>query len=74
MAEMVLRYAGGRVFNVVMEGVVTQANVDLFAIAGRHRSATRLVQNVTVADGALDVVFALVTGIPSVAGIKVERY
>jgi hypothetical protein len=74
MAEMTLKYAGARVFNVVMEGVVTQANVDLFAIAGRRRSAIFLVQNVTVADGALDVVFASVTGIPSVAGIKVERY
>jgi hypothetical protein len=73
MAEMSIQYAGGRVFDIVVEGVVTQPNFDMFALIGRRRSAILLEYVVNVADGTLDISFVSVVGLPSVAGIKVVR-
>jgi glucose/arabinose dehydrogenase len=74
LAEMSVNLAGARVFAIRIEGVVVLDNVDMFSIAGRRRSAVWLTRNVTVTDGVLDISFVPVTGIPTVAGIKVDQY
>jgi hypothetical protein len=74
MAEMTFLFAGVRVFDIFMEGVLIRDNLDMFALAGRRRSAIFLEQIVNVTDGTLDISFVSVIGIPTVAAIKVERF
>jgi Malectin domain len=74
MAEMTFLFAGVRVFHIFMEGVLIRDNLDMFALAGRRRSAIFLEQIVNVTDGTLDISFVSVIGIPTVAAIKVERF
>jgi glucose/arabinose dehydrogenase len=73
MAEMSLQFTGGRVMDIFVEGVLTQDNVDMFAMAGRRRSAILLVQNTNVTDGMLDISFVAVAGMPTVAGVRVDQ-
>jgi hypothetical protein len=61
-AEIVLKKAGGRVFNVSLEGSPVLANLDVFAAAGGRNVALDRSFFVTVTDGVLDVGFAAQRG------------
>jgi hypothetical protein len=61
-AEIVLKKAGGRVFNVSLEGSPVLANLDVFAVAGGRNVALDRSFFVTVTDGILDVGFAAQRG------------
>ena len=55
MAELYWQAAGDRTFNVLVEGQVKLANVDLITQAGRFGAYTVVVPNVRVSDGSLDI-------------------
>ena len=56
-AELQLKKAGGRVFNVSLEGTAVVSNLDVFAAAGGQRVAYDRSFIVEVTDGVLDIGF-----------------
>ena len=56
-AEIYQSSAGRRQFDVAMEGVTVINNLDIFAVVGANYTAYDVVNDVTVSDGKLNIVF-----------------
>ena len=72
LAEMSYSKPRSRIFDVIMEGVIIEDDLDMVALAGRRRMAIVIRQDVAVSDGLLNIEFQPVRGTPTVAGIKVD--
>ncbi len=72
MAENSFDTPGARVFDVAIEGKKVIANLDLFKEAGQHVAHPMIFDNVSVADGVLDVYFAASVNHPLLNGLVIE--
>jgi hypothetical protein len=70
-AESQYQVAGGRVFDIVVEGTVSKENFDPFAAAG-YATAVRLTEEVLVTDGLLEIALRSRVGRPEIAAIEIE--
>ncbi|MCW1922902.1 malectin domain-containing carbohydrate-binding protein [Luteolibacter arcticus] len=61
---------GARVFNVAVEGEPTFTNFDIFVEAGLNAALVKAIP-VTVADGKMNIDFAVVTQNPQISGIEI---
>jgi beta-glucanase (GH16 family) len=57
MAENYFTASGKRVFSVAVQGKVVETNLDLFARVGKSKPFQKIVQNVVVTEGILDIHF-----------------
>ena len=63
---------GKRVFGVKLEGRQVIQNLDIFAEVGRNHALDRMVENVAVQDGVLDIEFTQEVENPCISAIVVE--
>ncbi|MCX5908377.1 MAG: malectin, partial [Deltaproteobacteria bacterium] len=71
-AEIYLNYAGGRIFDVKIEGQKIIGNLDIFAKAGKNK-AYDVMLPVTVTDGVLNIEFITNVGSAKVSAILVTK-
>lgn len=57
MAENYFSQAGKRIFSVAIQGAVVESNLDLYAKVGKSKVYQKIVQNVVVTEGILDIHF-----------------
>lgn len=74
LAEVQIRIAGKRVFNVLVNGTTVLPNLDIFAEAGFANSLTKVLPNATVSNQTLQIAFQRSgENPPVVSGILVEQ-
>jgi predicted nucleic acid-binding Zn finger protein len=70
-AELYWNSANSRVFNVSAEGTIASSNIDIFAAVGKEAAFVKAINNVTVTDGVLNLVFTGVTDSAKVDAIEI---
>ncbi len=65
--------AGQRVFDVSAEGQLLFDNVDIVAAVGKNAALEKVISDVTVTDGRLDLYFKPEAGTATLSGLKIER-
>jgi len=74
-AETEFTSPSARIFNVSAEEQVRISNFSIYAEAGLRQfyAVEKVMQNIEVQDGVLDLYFEAVTGTPVLSGIRIER-
>lgn len=70
-AEIYFTEVNKRKFDIVIEGQTKQANLDIFAEAGKNVGIMKSYVVTVSSDGNLDVDFKKVTGSPNISGIEI---
>lgn len=65
--------AGQRVFDVSAEGQLLFDNVDIVAEVGKNAALEKVISNIVVTDGRLDLYFKPEVGTATLSGLKIER-